>query len=1311
MQKEKLNLFNQLFEKLKDDHTSSNFTKRYIEAVSKELQPAHRIDEILKRMRLSEISQRFVSFSPQCERILFEGDTMACNLDKKTKRGMKYFCHYCFGKKDQKDCEVRVFKTHGICQNVVTDDQCDPDITQHFYNEIGTEEKQEIHTELKNIVSLSFLALFSHVELLVNNNHAVIIEDTFASLCDLLLTACQKVPSFSYTIMRAFTDKLDGLKEEGLGAQFSSHSSILEVYFYLNSKYDCVPMYMTAKLFSYLTIYQEFNYSLFVCFFKYLHDTYTYDKDDNRITYYQLLYRMCTFDSKSAARYLKSDHYRDYMRELEEFYNNHIDVYNLMEDISYSDYFIFSSEQLNLILEKQEAVEALFEDSRSLHSYLKIHLAMHRRDPINSREDSYLTDEIECMNTILEIHDSFFVSLTNILGRLWFSPRRKEYLKMIMKGVVSLVGSPSSYDHHCPSLALPVQRIFALCIISLITDNQYDEKKGKEDIKVRFSLEAVVPILSEILPDESIRMMFFAIGVREVVQAVGFTFEIARKVWARFGDGELQMLADDYRKTYFNLWDCDIFFIKLSFLVLPAEDISKIMNYFSSISHFKDLFSSDPSVLITSINEVWFEKAYLLFKDFWQFISYTLVDEICISNLSVYCVDEPTAISEENSHLEMHDEAKEIAKTILFCMGSCSASKLSELAFWYLPYKKPFLKIVLSELEYDSRTHIFRLPQNEVAIQSKTLKFERLYRDCEVTSETFEKLVEKKMNPVFSLTTPAPLLYKGSSEVIKKVFETSMVQGWITLLSLNVQPHPLINQLIPLFLRLSNNYLVHMTHLNNVPTILSNHFCINWANVNLEDRPLEEMITSFKTRVEDILKKSDNSMVIEKDTTRLSEDEAKAAAKKKMEDKLAKAKAKMKGRCQPLLNDLEIAPEEGIEVKMELRKNTCGFCMQEVDQVGELCLPVYIRIHKCSKTKIAYPIVSSCGHVLHKTCFNEWFKLKKLKKPKWTFQSQCLQCKLLSNSFIIRRSTYIDVDYLKKTIAELSETVYSIMNHNITVDTNIDNILIYFISFLSSEVEYLKTGILMTNFLDCYYLLTEHLQNTIKNTKPKLEGTEYHPPGFEEILIQNKEMVKGIYFNILMKKESIKNIESNSLFKMVVDYVKVNGTISTGSIRISLFIIGLIKQNWYKSMTNKQYEMITDTSESGRESLESISQDVFQLEAIPFNPRSEDIQNKDQNPQFLALESSFNNVISKDLHLGCSLCTKWPDENSTNFLLCLLCGDRSCEGSCIDSKDKTNQTRHVLEKHGGSGIFISLLDGKIKIVEPPISSISINARS
>ena len=1285
--------FEELFRRLEQDYETENFAAKYCDKLYQLLLPREKAADIMATMKLSEASERLVTWEKGCQRVMIEGDSMACNLDRKNKYGMKYFCQHCFGLVDHSGQEVRFVKSHGICQNVMADRNIDEDARRSFEAEVESGAKAELFASLKTVIADALCQLFKHTDTLAEQEAGYVAEETFEAICDLLTKACELAPAFTHAVTRALTD---ALSETNSKWRDEGCENLLDVYFFLNSTTECLPMYSPIKLFSYLTISEQFNFQCLVSFFRHIEDTYFLNPEDARTIYIQTIYRMIIFDDRASARYVQSEHFRECIQELQDFFSKKVLIEQILESPALTDYFIFSCEQINQLFEKLPTVEALIASPESLSSYFSLHIAMQRHEPITSTAEEYLTSEIEMLDVIVQIHDTYLMSATTIISRLWASTRRQELLMQLLEGLFAAVSSSLGTVEHArdsPSLMLPIQRLVSLIVVAMLT--QQEERDGRLEVVVHFTREKLHALLFEQCRYKQMMQQFLFIGVREVVQAFGFYFEVGRKVWARYGDDELRNLANGYRKIYFTLWDCDIFFLKVALLFIQEKDLNKLHQYFSSYEEFSLLFQPATRGLLQQTEEAWFEKCFLLYKDFWSFFNYVLVDEFSVYNVAFYSIDESLVRKKENGHLAIFSEIKELAKTILFCMGSCSAIRLSELAFWFIPFRTPFLHIVQKEMEYDERTYIFRLPQASADEVLKSLKFELLYRDSEVQSETYAKLEERKLEPSCLLTNPKPLKLSANQAVLRRVFESGLVQDSLGLLSRWAVEHDLLTQLLPTFVRLTNNYLSEASRLQARAIVLEDNFCFAWATIDMRDKKTLSMVTTMRDKLKGYFARFESSLMQEELPTAPQPDAAllKAAQKRKMEEKLAKAKSKMRATCEAFKEQMNTVEETSS--KLDLR--ICGFCMQEIDPSSEVCLPIYVRINRNDSSLLSYPLITSCGHSLHRQCFTQYIKQKKHKKsPIWTHQSRCLQCKVLTNSYICRRSTYIDVDYLKKSVAELSENVESMLHESARVDCHINNSLIYLLEFLCADRDRLQTGLLMTHYVDSYALLLEHLINCARKSKAEeLNRMEAH---IDANKTKHGETVKLLLAGVLIDRDHLRFLTSDELFAKIVAIFTETGLAGLGVLRVSTVILSIVRRGWMETVSAGLLSHLYDVSSSEWESVDVFAKQLFNIDypSAPAGPREDPLDDA------CRLEPVFTDAVAKDLHLGCAGCKRWPEDNSRDLLMCLLCGERTCKHCCAGGQDKSNQARHALLKHGGAAIFLSMIDGRVVVVEPPL---------
>lgn len=1323
---------------LADDNDLDSITDQFRDKLRVFLQGDVEQQDLVNKIVLSEETEANFKIDGKCERIIVQGDSIACNYDKPNSYGMRFFCRNCFAKEDHSNSNTKLFKNHGVCQSISRPEYINKEAKVKMIKEINEGPNKDTFESFKIRLGQMLVIFFESTSSLCTAGKHEFVEIFFLEVTDQLTVLCKSFASMPYLIMEVFTSSCKSLKGN------LPRNTILEEYFFWNSQWECLPSEYLAVLFTFLTIYDKFNRLAVEMIFKYFVETYMLNPEDSRMYYYQLVLKLISFDKESIAMYIQSPEFRKFLIDLRNACEAYYSIDEMKNKEEMNDLTVFVFNQLQLLLDCNESAVALTTCPESLKEYMSLQLVFQDIEQLDYNQESYYTYDINNFNTIVNSHDALLLTFSSIVHRLWQSSNREQCIVNCLKEVATFVvdkhESSIMKTNRYVSLLKPAQRIFAIGVMALCVTPDHDTQ-GREDPKVSFDKETLEKVLQKVFKDNQQMQKFFIKMFREEVRCQGFCSEISRQMWAKFGDDEMQDMLYDYMKTNFTLYDSDIVFLKIAMLFIPDQELNNMYKYYCVSQNFQKLFDADPMKLYQAAQEEWFEKMFLIYKDFWTFLNYLLVDELSISNLSIYALDQEIYLKAKYKYMKIFDTAREFAKSAVYCLGSCNASKLNDTAFWYFPYRTPFLKLVDEELEFDPRTFIFRLNKEESEYTAQHLKLEIFNRNISVASEIFSKLDEQKVNSHFLVTQCRPCKSPASRTLLVKVMQKKFVKDIFTLFDSYLLQNEFSEQLLPIFLRLTNNFIWTLASIREVTgsisastvDFLKSNYVHKWSQSTLKNTSLESMVKQVKKNMDAVANPASKPQedMDEKPAVDEKKTQEKNAQKKKMEEKLAKMKSKMKKRQNDLLldhlgDDKERKDSQPMDLEKPDRKeyperleNICCFCLAKIDQEAESTYFTYMRLTKTVSSDMFFPLVSGCGHALHKSCFHDFKqKSKKLKHASFKIQLPCLQCKLLANSFICKKSAFIDVDFLKKTLTECNSYFTERMSGT-HVDDRLTISLVHFVDLILKERHNFLMSMLIQSYLDIYGLILDHWLNVTKQSAGSDELLASLTGELTGVKISHPKVVTAI---LTLKSQHTTMEEA---FCKLAKAVSDDNCMDVDGVKIAAFLTFVVNKRWISLIDDKSWCQLTSQADSTL-SEEFLVNQVFQCEDMyedSIRDSSTILAKRvpvkcadDQKPKpfdTIRKYKKFVNLVNEYGRLGCSKCGDWPKDFSKCLLVCLTCQHRICKSLCntedqeIDNVQQSlNEIEHALTHHGGSCVYISLFTGALHLVDSPLSKLN-----
>lgn len=1332
--------------RMTDDIDIDAVSQLFKDKMAAYLQGGEEIKDLVNRITLSEDIEANFRVDGKCERIIVQGHSIASNHDRPNSYGMRFYCHNCFSKEDHSDSNIKIFKNHGVCQNISKAEYINKEAQHNLIQEVKEGSNKDTFESFKKRLGELFVVFFQSVPTLCSEGKEELAEAFFQQITEQLTTLCKSFASMSYLIKETLTSTSQSIKGN------LNSPTILEEYFRLNSLWECLPTDHLAVLFTFMTLYDDFNRLTVELIFKYFVETYTLNSDDSRMYYYQLILKMISFDRQSMAGYIQSAAFVTFLTSLrkacEEYYC--IDEMKNREEMNDLTVFIFN--QLQLLFDNSICAVALTTCQASLQAYMALQLSFQDIELLDYSQDSYYTYDISNFNTIVNSHDALLLTYSMIIHRLWKTADRQSSIANCLKHVIKFVVDdyqPSVMKtNRLVSFVKPAQRIFAIGVMALCVSPAFDTQ-GREDPQVSFDKDMLDSVMKLVFKDNKQSQQFFTKTFREAVRCQGFCSEISRQMWAKFGDDEMQDMLYDYMKTNFTLFDADIVFLKIAMLYVSDQELNNMYKYFCVSQNFQKLFDADPMNLYLASQEDWFEKMFMIYKDFWTFINYLMVDEVSIANLSIYALDQEEYLNVKYKYMRIFDTAKEFARSAVYCLGSCNASKLNDTAFWYFPYRTPFLKLVDDELEFDSRTFIFRLNKEQTEYTAKHLKLEIFNRNISVASEVFSKLDERHVNSQYMVTECRPCKHQAGKSLVIRLIQRQFVKDIFSLFNSYLVQNSLSEQLLPIFLRLTNNFAMTLASIradrgslrDDLTSIFKQSYVHKWSQAAINNRLLAGMIDGVRRHVDDavgvnVVDLKDTEMEPSKEGQGKEEGEKKTsgneAQKKKMEEKLAKMKSKMKKRQNEVLMEQMIDGDDPKKAEtMDLEKpgrkeyperleNTCCFCLAKIEDGAESTYFTYMRLTNKVASEGYYPLISGCGHALHKSCFNDFKqKTKKIKNSSFAIQLACLQCKLLSNSFICKKSAFIDVDHLKATLSECQSHIADRTSGS-EVDSRLTLSLAYFIDTILADRHRFMVSTLMASYLDVYSLLTDHWFNVVKQST---DGRPVDAAVWSTELIDVDLKHKTVVTALLELKSQPVSMEET--FCRIARAMLDDHCLDQAGAKIAAFLTFVVNKKWITYIDEKCWDKLTSMSNAELTEDFLMSQ-VFkcQDQFLQFNqdsskmlvkrpPCTDSTETQPKPFDVIRKYKKFVNLVNEYGKLGCSKCGCWPKELSKCLLVCLTCQYRVCKSLCDDLEhdddgvqESLNEIEHALAHHGGSCVYISLYTGALHLVDSPLSKFS-----
>lgn len=1270
---------------------------------------------------------------PGCLRMIPEGGSIMYNLDRVNLYGMRYMCESCFVKEDNQDCNIGAIKCHGICKNIMRPSYLDKANQSRLMEEVAKDSCQAF-SRTKEVLIDAFLAIFKGLKTGKYNDmlFADLFYNLFSELFEILVVSCRENVGLALSICRGFLDTNEEVKLE-LG-----FDNILQVLFFANSRSTFVSMHNFLNLAGYLTIFTDFNLSIMHCIMTNFEATFKSNGDNNKVTPFQTLLRLVTFDTAAMNLYIASPvGLTEFLKRMTDIVLKEINASAVADSRTHLDYLNYVFFQITMMIKFKETAQAFAECDLALQQFMELVLAFQYLDYLDNKKDMYLIKEIVAFDDILELEESVHLFFSDLLAHI---PDRGIKEKFIYKTLRHIVRIEESYQAKVKislrysSYMTPLQRVFSLSVIALLTIEKEDS------LQMGFYKDSLEKIMNNLFDSSKLKMQkFFGKLGKEVLHTVGFGYEIGRKMWARYGDEELHYIQEHYLHDYFMLYDCDIVFLKISLLFLSPPEFAELYTAFSSSLKFANLFEKDITKLKAYVQEDWFEKMFLLYKDFLGFLSFLVTDEISISNIMTYCVhkDVLDKFCKKKSGLPVFSQMIELAKTAVYCLGSCNTKKLNDLGYCFFPFSIPFPCIVMDHFEFDERTKILRLKQQDTdRFAEEGVNMNQFSRSMVATSEIYEMMEQKKLSPGFHVAKLPQVYHWINLEIATKLVEGKMLGEIFAVYADYEVDLEIAVQVLPLLVNLANIYVHALkstgsTVVNDFQkNLLVKLFVHKWAKIDTGSSQLNQMLNKFHLKVNDMLEVNPVA-TLQVQKTDQSIDNSKEEKKKQMALKMQKMQEKFKKKQMDILgletpeSLKEITGEDQNQPKSypERTRHLCSFCLSIVEEDAEQNLFTFLRFTKTKGSEVLFPLLSGCSHPIHRNCFSEMQKRQKHKKKHWFWQSECLQCKQLSNCLIAKKSTYIDVDYMKESFQEQKKNI----SREVDLSTFgelpnqlcLASMLVFFLHMIIVERANYTVGALMQHHLSCYRLVLEHVRNLDKLEPLVLAGRIQN--AISKLDTKDSKMMAKL-IQLLVFDKALEGRSDEEHYDLCFDAIKSSYD-DLGVCRIASFLTLLVKRGLTKTIPEETWNLLTNPGQTQHESRK------FYRQVVASQPPKEGIiQEKNEEDetteivavkeQFQVLETRFVNLQNRVLKTKCGLCKHLPKGGSTELLLCLICGEIVCRKKCGDDfedsdeeeEPTSNENRHALLLHQGASCFVSVYTGQLFLLEFPLSKQSVDSR-
>jgi hypothetical protein len=177
---------------------------------------------------------------------------------------------------------------------------------------------------------------------------------------------------------------------------------------------------------------------------------------------------------------------------------------------------------------------------------------------------------------------------------------------------------------------------------------------------------------------------FFAFHSQAVLRTIGFFREIFRKIWAKFGDEELQIFYNEYSTNSILLYHCDIVFLQISLNMLQNKNLKNFHLSFSHLPKFKKQFDSkfkySPffNKVEVELDKKLYNKCLLLYTDYWNLITTLVTDCNPLSQVLLRIESKDLKLESRQENFQQNFEYLEPIfhkiKQIVYCLGSCNSS-------------------------------------------------------------------------------------------------------------------------------------------------------------------------------------------------------------------------------------------------------------------------------------------------------------------------------------------------------------------------------------------------------------------------------------------------------------------------------------------------------------------------------------------------------------------------------------------------------------------------------------------------------------
>ena len=867
--------------KTDNDNLKNVLKNVYIEDISK----GKNLMEILKVMNVTDESLKGIfNTHDNCEKFILENDLFLKCIDC-VENGLSCYCRKCFIAENHINHETTIMKIYGICKNVFDGYFNKIDESKKIMDLVESIDKSLILHIQKATIRAMYAFIYKKIEFgLANSEEAKEnLDEVFEGFIEFLKMGFKNGPLIVPIIAEALNIKFqipqaDVKKIEDSPIAQDKPITIIELFLANISDIGDYSVKLMLELWPQFLFFDNFADNFTKSMLENI--IFFFDFEEESRTDINIQFRTSTAltraVNKCAVDGSVTKVLEDFKLKIDSDELSDLQFKENAQEVAPSICQLFDY-YFCLFQEKDFALKFM-ENDMNLKRLIDLIYSFQYYFPQDCSKEEYLQMEIQVQSLLFAIQYPQISIFMNLQKYINIEKNRRSLLIKIGKEIAACLEKwvENSFlikenDLSLNSTILPIQRCFTAIIIA-ISAFEYDTTKNKVVYK-NLTIESLEQTFNDIFDNktEYWKELLFK-GCIEIVHQYGFTREIARKFWNKFGEEEMDEISQEYNTYSLTSYDLDSIYLQLVFLFCSKENIATQYTKFSSQTDFKLLFNMSKEFLKTFSENEDNEKILKQLPDYFTMFNIVTVNDFSIANIITDLAD-PADIKNFLNDGIIEDYMipySNFIKNQFYALGSSNSERLRKLMLNFININFPALRLAKQVQDYDEKTGIFRLKPEDQEIIERSFNPIYFYKNEAVLAEITENLFDKsKHKDYFSCEIESPYFDYLKNLAPRIINDTIM--DFVLLISDIKYANDQIGSIIKPILNFSNILFSYINKFSNqqqlesfdkyhnlysdldsIKFFLDNHFA-NYADEFICVQPsMKEGLASFKDQIEQV---------------------------------------------------------------------------------------------------------------------------------------------------------------------------------------------------------------------------------------------------------------------------------------------------------------------------------------------------------------------------------------------------------------------------------------------------------------------------